>query len=172
MSEKLLQIMGSRWTRLVLVSLILLGLQTTVLNDMRPFNVMIPVMLLFAVASGSLYGSEIGAISGLIIGVMYDCVLTTPLGLASLVFGAAAYVAGLLPFFIREPTWWTRAITIGIVGAAGELVFPLAQSMVGLSGRFQPHVVVVMTFIAVVGMIVAPLLLPVCRWTLKESLVG
>ncbi len=164
--------MGSRWTRLVLVSLILLGLQTTVLNDMRPFNVMIPVMLLFAVASGSLYGSEIGAISGLIIGVMYDCVLTTPLGLASLVFGAAAYVAGLLPFFIREPTWWTRAITIGIVGAAGELVFPLAQSMVGLSGRFQPHVVVVMTFIAVVGMIVAPLLLPVCRWTLKESLVG
>jgi rod shape-determining protein MreD len=171
-SEKLLQIMGSRWTRLVLVSLILLGLQTTVLNDMRPFNVMIPVMLLFAVASGSLYGSEIGAISGLIIGVMYDCVLTTPLGLASLVFGAAAYVAGLLPFFIREPTWWTRAITIGIVGAAGELVFPLAQSMVGLSGRFQPHVVVVMTFVAVVGMIVAPLLLPVCRWTLKESLVG
>ena len=154
------------------MSLILLGLQTTVFNDMRPFNVMIPVMLLFAVASGSLYGSEIGAISGLIIGVMYDCVLTTPLGLASLVFGAAAYVAGLLPFFIREPTWWTRAITIGIVGAAGELVFPLAQSMVGLSGRFQPHVVVVMTFVAVVGMIVAPLLLPVCRWTLKESLVG
>ena len=56
--------MGSRWTRLVLVSLILLGLQTTVLNDMRPFGVMIPVMLLFAVTAGTLYGSEIGAISG------------------------------------------------------------------------------------------------------------
>jgi hypothetical protein len=26
--------------------------------------------------------------------------------------------------------------------------------------------------VVVVGMIVAPLLLPVCRWTLKESLVG
>jgi cell shape-determining protein MreD len=140
--------MGSRWTRLVLVSLILLGLQTTVFNDMRPFSVMIPVMLLFAVTAGTLYGSEIGAISGLIIGVMYDCVLTTPLGLASLVFGVAAYVAGLLPFF------------------------PLAQSMVGLSGRFQPHVVAVVAFVVVVGMIVAPLLLPVCRWTLKESLVG
>jgi rod shape-determining protein MreD len=139
---------------------------------MRPFNVMIPVMLLFAVTAGTLYGSEIGAISGLVIGVMYDCVLTTPLGLASLVFGAAAYLAGLLPFFVREPTWWTRAITIGVVGAAGELMFPLAQSMVGLSGRFQPHVVVVMAFVVVVGMIIAPLFLPVCRWTLKESLVG
>ena len=74
MSERLLRIMGSRWTRLVLVSLVLLGLQTTVLNDMRPFSVMIPVMLLFAVTAGTLYGSEIGAISGLIIGVMYDCV--------------------------------------------------------------------------------------------------
>lgn len=172
MSERLLQVMGSRWTRLVLVSLILLGLQTTVFNDMRPFNVMIPVMLLFAVAAGTLYGSEIGAIAGLIVGVMYDCVLSTPLGLASLVFGAAAYAAGLLPFFVREPTWWTRVITIGIVGAVGELAFPLAQSMVGLSGQFQPHVAGVFAFVIVVGMVIAPLLLPVCRWTLKESIVG
>jgi rod shape-determining protein MreD len=164
--------MGSRWTRLVLVSLIFLGLQTTVLNDMRPFGVMIPVMLLFAVTVGTLYGSEVGAISGLIIGVMYDCVLSTPLGLASLVFGAAAYVAGLLPFFVREPTWWMRVITIGIVGAMGEIAFQLAQSMVGLSGRFQPQFAVVAVFVAAVGMIGAPLLLPICRWTVKESIVG
>ncbi len=164
--------MGSRWTRLVLVSLIFLGLQTTLFNDMRPLSVMIPVMLLFAVTSGTLYGSEVGAISGLIIGVMYDCVLSTPLGLASLVFGAAGYLAGLLPFFVREPTWWTRVITIGIVGAMGEIAFPMAQSMVGLSGHFQPHVVGVFVFVTVVGMLVAPLLLPVCRWTLKESIVG
>jgi cell shape-determining protein MreD len=103
---------------------------------------------------------------------MYDCVLSTPLGLASLVFGAAAYVAGLLPFFVREPTWWTRVITIGIVGAMGEVAFPLAQSMVGLSGRFQPQVAVVAVFVAAVGMIGAPLLLPICRWTVKESIVG
>ena len=44
--------------------------------------------------------------------------------------------------------------------------------MVGLSGRFQAHVFVVVAFVVVVGMLVAPLLLPVCRWTLKESLTG
>jgi rod shape-determining protein MreD len=164
--------MASRWTRLVLVSLILLGLQTTLLNDMRPFAVMLPLMLLFAVAAGTLYGSEVGAISGLIIGVMYDCVLSTPLGLASLVFGATAFVGGMLPFFVREPTWWTRAITIGVVGALGELAFPIAESMVGFSGQLQPHVIVVMGFVAIVGMVSAPLLLLVCRWTLKETLIG
>ena len=172
MSERLLRIMASRWTRLVLVSLILLGLQTTLLNDVRPFDVMLPVMLLFAVTAGTLYGSEIGATAGLIIGVMYDCVLSMPLGLASLVFGAAAYAAGLLPFFVREPTWWTRAITIGVVGAVGELAFPVAQSMVGFGGHFPPHVVVVVVFLVVSGISIAPLLLPVCRWALKESPVG
>jgi len=171
-SERLLRFMASRWTRLVLVSLILLGLQTTLLNDMRPFEVMLPLMLLFAVAAGTLYGSEVGAISGLIIGVMYDCVLSTPLGLASLVFGATAFVGGMLPYFIREPTWWTRAITIGVVGALGELAFPIAQSMVGFSGQLQSHVIVVIGLVAVVGMVGAPLLLLVCRWTLKETLIG
>jgi len=53
----------------------------------------------------------------------------------------------------------------------GELAFPLAQSMVGFGGRFQPHVAAVVVFVVVAGMIIAPLLLPVCRWTLKESLV-
>lgn len=164
--------MASRWTRLLLVSLVLLGLQTTLLNDIRPFSVMLPLMLLFAVAAGTLYGSEVGAIAGLIIGMMYDCVLSTPLGLASLVFGATAFVAGIMPYFVREPAWWTRVITIGVVGALGEMAFPIAQSMVGFSGQLQPHVVVVVGFVAVVGMIGAPLLLPICRWTLKETLIG
>lgn len=164
--------MASRWTRLLLVSLVLLGLQTTLLNDIRPFSVMLPLMLLFAVAAGTLYGSEVGAIAGLIIGMMYDCVLSTPLGLASLVFGATAFVAGIMPYFVREPAWWTRVVTIGVVGALGEMAFPIAQSMVGFSGQLQPHVVVVVGFVAVVGMIGAPLLLPICRWTLKETLIG
>lgn len=164
--------MASRWTRLLLVSLVLLGLQTTLLNDIRPFSVMLPLMLLFAVAAGTLYGSEVGAIAGLIIGMMYDCVLSTPLGLASLVFGATAFVAGIMPYFVREPAWWTRVVTIGVVGALGEMAFPIAQSMVGFSGQLQPHVVVVVGFVAVVGMIGALLLLPICRWTLKETLIG
>lgn len=164
--------MASRWTRLVLVSLMLLGLQTTVLNVMRPFEVMLPVLLLFAVAAGTLYGSEVGAIAGLIIGMMYDMVLSTPLGLASLVFGATAFMAGVLPYFVREPTWWTRAITVGVIGALGELAFPMAQSMVGFSGQLQPRVIVVVGLVAVAGTIGAPLLLLICRWTLKETLIG
>jgi len=104
--DRLLPIVASRWTRLVLVGLIVLGLQTTLFTDVRPFGVVAQLMLLLAVASGVTYGLEVGAMSGLLLGFMYDCVLNTPLGLCSLVFGGAGALAGALPFFIREPSWW------------------------------------------------------------------
>jgi hypothetical protein len=92
----------------VLVASVLMGFQTTLFNDMRPFGVMAQVMVLFAACAGVVYGAEIGAVAGLIIGLMYDCVLTTPLGLASLVLGATAFVAGAFPYFVRDSSWWNR----------------------------------------------------------------
>ncbi|MEK7292683.1 MAG: rod shape-determining protein MreD, partial [Actinomycetota bacterium] len=138
--NRVLVIASNRWTRLVLVALGLLGLQTTLLSQLRPFGVMLPVMLLFTVTAGTVHGSEVGAITGLVVGAMYDCVLTTPFGLASLVIGSAGYASGLLPFFVREPTWWSRALVVAVASAFGEVMFPVAQWMVGLDGWLHPHV--------------------------------
>jgi rod shape-determining protein MreD len=89
-------------------------MQTTLLNDMRPFGVMAHVMVLFAASAGVVYGSEIGALAGLIIGLMYDSVLTTPLGLASLVLGATAYIAGVFPYLVRDSSWWSKIIAVAM----------------------------------------------------------
>ena len=172
MSARLFRLLASRWTRLVLVASVLLGLQTTLLNDMRPFGVMAQVMVLFAACAGVVYGAEIGTIAGLVIGLMYDCVLTTPLGLASLVLGATALVAGLFPYFVRESSWWNKALAVGVASAVGEILFPISQAMVGLGGWVQWHVLVVALVVGVINTLLAPLLLPVTRWTLKETLVG
>ena len=172
MSARLLRVLASRWTRLVLVASVLLGLQTTLLNDMRPFGVMTQVMVLFAACAGVVYGAEIGAIAGLVIGLMYDCVLTTPLGLASLVLGATALVAGVFPYFVRESSWWNKAIAVGLASAVGEILFPVSQAMVGLGGWVQWRVLLVALIVGIMNLFLAPLLLPVTRWTLKETLVG
>ncbi len=164
-----LAIAASRWTRLILLALILLSLQTTVLSDLRPFGVMIPLMLLFAVAVGAVHGSEIGAIAGMIVGAMYDCVLTSPLGLSSLVFAAAAIGAGLLPYFVREPTWWSRLITVAIFAALGEMLNPVVRGIVGLNDWLHPRIFFVGVVVAVMSAFVAPILMPLSRWTMRES---
>lgn len=162
-------IASNRWTRLVLVAIVLLGLQTTLLDELRPFGVMLPLMLLFAVTTGTVYGSEVGAITGLVIGAMYDCVLTTPFGLASLVIGGAGYLAGVLPFFVREPTWWSRALVVAAATAIGEMMFPVALWMVGLEGWLEPHVWWIAAVTALLSGMLAPLFVPLSRWTLHES---
>ena len=172
MSIRFIRFISSRWTRLVLVASVLMGFQTTLLNDMRPFGVMAQVMVLFAACAGVVYGAEIGAVAGLIVGLMYDCVLTTPLGLASLVLGATAFVAGAFPYFVRDSSWWNKAIAVAVASAVGEILFPIAQAMVGLGGWVQLRIFVVAAVVALINMVLAPLLLPVVRWTLKETLVG
>ena len=172
MSIRFIRFISSRWTRLVLVASVVLGLQTTLFNDLRPFGVMAQVMVLFAACAGVVYGAEIGAVAGLIVGLMYDCVLTTPLGLASLVLGATALVAGAFPYFVRESSWWNKAIAVAVASAFGEILFPVAQALVGLGGWVQWRVIGVALIVALLNLFLAPLLMPVVRWTLKESLVG
>jgi rod shape-determining protein MreD len=99
--ERVLAVVASRWTRLVLVALVLLAFHTTLLNDLRPFGVMAQILVLFVASAGTLYGAEIGAIAGLTVGLMYDAVLTTPLGSNALVFGVIGLLAGGLPYFVR-----------------------------------------------------------------------
>ena len=165
---RFLTIMSSRWTRLVLVLLIVISLQTTLFAELRPFGVAAQLVLLFAVVSGSINGSTIGALTGLIAGLMYDFVLPTPVGLTSLALGLAGATAGLLVYFFREPTWWMRLITIGVVSLLGEVYYPLAQTVVGLDGWLQFRIIKVAIVVAVCNLVLSPIAIFVCRWTLTE----
>lgn len=169
---RVLAIVGSRWTRLVLVALVLLAIQTTMLNDLRPFGVMAQILVLFVASAGALYGPEIGAIAGFVVGLMYDAVLTTPLGSNALVLGVIGVIAGGLPYFVREPTWWSRVVVVVVLSALGEVLFPVFQAIIGFEGWVQPRMFAVALVVALVNLVLAPLVLPLTRWTLKESLVA
>ena len=160
--------MSSRWTRLVLVLLIIISFQTTLFAEMRPFGVAAQLVLLFVVVSGSINGSIIGALTGLIAGLMYDFILPTPVGLTSLALGLAGATAGLLTYFFREPTWWMRLITVGVVSLLGEIYYPLAQTVVGLDGWLQLRIIKVALVVAVCNLALSPIAILVCRWTLAE----
>jgi rod shape-determining protein MreD len=133
---------------------------------------MAQVLVLFVASAGALYGPEIGAIAGLVVGLMYDAVLTTPLGSNALVLGAIGALAGGLPYFVREPTWWSRVAVVVVMSALGELLFPVFQAIIGFEGWVQPRMFAVALVVALVNLVLAPLVLPLTRWTLKESLFG
>ena len=97
MIERFLLFAENRYARLVLVGLMFLGVQTTVFNDMRPFGVCLQIMVLLAVSAGLARGSDTGAIAGFIIGLLYDMVLTTPMGLCAAVFAMVGYLAFIGP---------------------------------------------------------------------------
>ena len=165
---RLLTIISSRWTRLVLVLLIIQSLQTTLFSDLRPFGVAAQIVLLFVVVAGSLYGLAIGALTGLIAGMMIDMILPTPVGLSSLTLGLAGATAGLLIYFFNQPTWWMRLIAVAVASVLGEIYFPMAQSVVGLDGWLQLRVIKVALIVAICNVIISPLAIDVCRWTLSE----
>jgi len=148
--NRFLTIMASRWMRLVLVLLIVLSLQTTLFTELRPFGV------------------AIGALTGLIAGLMYDLILSTPVGLGSVALGLAGATAGLLIYFFNEPTWWMRSIAIAVVSSLGEIYYPLVQATVGLDGWLQLRLVKVVLVVAVCNLLLSPLAIVVCRWTLSE----
>jgi rod shape-determining protein MreD len=150
------------------VLLIVISFQTTLFAEMRPFGVAAQLVLLFVVVSGSLNGSTIGALTGLIAGLMYDFILPTPVGLTSLTLGLAGATAGLLTYLFHEPTWWMRLITVGVVSLLGEIYYPLAQAVVGLDGWLQFRIVKVALVVAVCNLALSPIAVLVCRWTLAE----
>lgn len=169
MIERLIVLAEARYTRLVLVGLLFLSLQTTILNEMRPFGVCLQVMLLLAASSGLAKGSQTGAIAGFIIGLLYDMVLTTPLGLCAAVFAVVGYLAGFVHTFVHESTWWSRMLAALGVSAIGMFILPLAFTITGADGVLTTHIFVVALVVAVFN---AALSLPaewLCNWAIQDE---
>jgi len=168
MLDRLLRMVASRWFRLVLVGLVVLSLQTTLFGQIRPFGYAVQIVAIFVAAAGATHDVQVGAVTGLVAGFMYDAVLATPLGITALVFGVVGALASLLVQPFREPTWWLRVLAASVAAAFGEVFLPVMKSVVGLSGWLQYRIIVVALVTFVGSLIFALPLMPVTRWTLRE----
>lgn len=166
--DRLIDLAENRWARLILVSLLVLSLQTTIFNDMRPFGVCLQVMLLVAASSGLARGREVGAVAGFIVGLMYDLVLTTPLGVGAAVFAGVGYLAGYAHSFVHEANWWSRMVLSAGASAAGMFLMPFALAVVGIDGVLTVRVIGIAVVVAVFNGLVSWPMERLCRWALTE----
>ena len=160
--------MASRWTRLVLVLLLVLALQTTLFKELRPFGVAAQAMLLFAICAGIQFGFSIGAIVGLVAGLMFDFVVSTPAGLGSIALGLTGATAGLYLYFFPKPILWLRLVTIAFVSVIGEIYILIAQAMVGLGVVLELRLLKIIVVVTAINVCLSPAFLSVTRWTLSE----
>lgn len=141
--KRFFAIIESPVTRTFLLGLVVLSFQTTLFNTLRPFGVVLQVMLLFACVSGVVAGSETGAVAGFMFGLMYDMVLTAPLGLSAVVFGFAGYMAGGVNAFVHEARWWVKIVAVVLSTGVAVLLYPAASLVVGVDGLLGSRVATV-----------------------------
>ena len=166
--NQLLKVLASRWTRLALVLLFVLALQTTLFKDLRPFGVAGQVIMLFVICAGIQFGISIGAIVGLVAGLMFDFVVSTPAGLGSITLGVTGATAGLYLYFFPNPIWWLRLVSVAFVSLIGEIYVLIAQAMVGLGVVIELRLLTIIAVVAAINVGLSPGFLMITRWTLSE----
>lgn len=152
----------------MLVLLLVLSIQTTLFKELRPFGVAGQVILLFVICAGIQFGTSIGAIVGLVAGLMFDFVVSTPAGLGSIALGVTGATAGLYLYFFPSPIWWLRMISIAIVSVFGEMYLLIAQAMVGLGVVLELRLLTIIAVVTTINVVLSPGFFLITRWTLSE----
>lgn len=168
MIDRVLTLLANRWSRLVLVALVVGAAQTTLFNDVRPLGVVVQFAFLYAALAGAIHGAEVGAIAGFVVGFFYDTALTSPFGLTAAVAALVGIGGGLLPFLVRDPTWWSLALVTAAATAAGVFATPVALALVGTPTGVGDAVVRLAVIAAGVNLLLSIPMIPVVRWTLRE----
>ncbi len=110
----------SQFIRLVPVGMVLLAIQRSLFVELTVAGVIIQIVLVMAAACGAAGGSERGAISGFILGVMYDLAEGLPIGSTAIPMVLAGACAGLLALIVADPQWWLTMVFTALGAAIGE----------------------------------------------------
>jgi len=160
-------VLNSSLTRVIPIGMALLALQQTMFVEMKPFGVIIQLLLAFAASAGAAGGPERGAITGFVLGLMFDLAVGTPLGSSSITMGLAGYIAGWCDVIRIDTTWWLAAIFVGVGAAAGEAGVPVVRRFIGEQDAFVPEMSKIIPVVAISAAIASIVLVPISRWALK-----
>lgn len=157
-----------RSARMGLVLVTILVVQVAVVADLRAFDALGDLMLLLAIAAGSVGGPNRGAVYGFSAGLAYDLMLDTPFGLSPLVYALVGFGVGVVGLWFVEPRWW---VSVGVAAMASALAVGLmvaVAAMVDLRYPFED----VARIAGVVAAWNAVLILParrLLRWVIGEE---
>lgn len=153
--------------RLVPVAFMLLAVQTTLFDEVRPAGVALQLMLGFAAAVGVAGGPERGMLAGFVCGLLFDLGTGAPLGSSAITMGLGGVIGGTVAFLNVEMRWWLAAIFVAVGAAAGELAVPVVRIVTGQENVFDGRLFLVVPVVAIAAAAFSPILVPLGRWCLR-----
>ena len=118
--------------RAAVVLLSALLLQVAVVADLEAFDAVGDVVLLMALAAGSVGGFDRGAMVGFAAGIAYDVMLDTPFGLEALTCVLAGYAAGWVTARLAQNQWWFHVGAAAALSLAAVVMSMLLARILGL----------------------------------------
>jgi rod shape-determining protein MreD len=132
-----------------------LTLQHSLMADLRIGQVQPDLLLLVAVLSGIVGGSERGAVIGFLTGLLADLFLPAPMGLSALAFSLVGFATGGLQGGIIRSAWWIAPLT-GLAGTmAGMLLYGVLGAMIGRAHFVRPDLALVAVGVAAMNAVLA-----------------
>lgn len=162
----MIEIFNRPFVRLVLIGLVALALQTTLLAELEFRDVSVQIMLALSIAAGVSGGSERGALAGFTFGLMFDLVLSSPLGLSALVYGLVGFLGGYVNSLSVANPWWLNSLVVGGCSIVATVVHPIVATWVGVDGWLTTRVIEIAAVVAIANAVIAPVAVPVMRWGL------
>lgn len=157
---------NSTLPRIIPIGMVLLAAQQTIFVELKFFEVVVQLVLAFAATAGAVGGPDRGAITGFVLGIMFDLSVGSPLGSSAITMGFAASIAGWLDVIRIESTWYLVALFVGVSAGLGELGVPTVRFLIGERNAFVSETWLIVTVVAVSSAILSIAMAPVARWAL------
>lgn len=147
------------------VLLLALVLHTAVMPQLRLWDVAADVLLLTAIAGGMAAGPDRGAVIGFASGLIADCFLQTPFGLAALTYLLVGFAVGLFQTTILHARWWIPVLTGFTASVAGVVFFAVLGAVVGRSELISGRLVTIALVVGILNAALCPLAVRLLRWS-------
>jgi rod shape-determining protein MreD len=110
-----------------------LVVQVGVVSDLEAFEAFGDLVLLLAIAAGSVGGADRGATYGFAAGLTYDLLLDTPFGLSALVYAVVGYGVGMAYAWVIQPRWWFHLAAAFVGSVLAVVLAVVVTSLLGSS---------------------------------------
>ena len=146
-----------------------LVLHTAVFPQLRLWDVAADVLLLCAIAGGMASGPDRGAVIGFTAGIVADCFLRTPFGLAALTYLLVGWAVGSFQTTILHARWWIPVSTGFVASVAGVLGFAVLGAVVGQSQLISGRLLTIALVVAALNAVLCPLAVRAFRWAYSAA---